>query len=399
MKRKRQYKPLKFLKRKAISPFKWLRIFLKHRLGWLDRPKIITYRSYGKSDKVEVWGGLVEDRGLAKPQGKASIGANILAMFKRFTSDQLPGVKVQVSYNGIVQTIESDEYGLIRSQFNSNGNSFSQEDLWHPVRFALAEEVGDFRGTFSEKGEVLMLPYDAEFGVVSDVDDTILVSHATQMVRKIQLMLLKNAHTRKPLPGAAAFYKALHEGKSGKKANPFFYVSSSEWNLYDLLDDFCHVNEFPKGVFLLKEFQSGLVNLIKAGGGNHDHKKDKITHLLDMYEDLPFILIGDSGQRDAYIYLEIVKEFPGRIKTTYIREVKHKKNTKKMQQLREEYKKHDVDFLVIEDTYQAALHALKKGYIDKSSLLPVLEATHGDKKAPGEIRSILEEQGIVDHQD
>ncbi|ULT45467.1 hypothetical protein KRR40_20705 [Niabella defluvii] len=49
-------------------------------------------------------------------------------------------------------------------------------------------------------------------------------------------MLTRNAHSRKPFDGVVAHYRALQLAQTtSDRPNPFFYVSSSEWNLYDFI--------------------------------------------------------------------------------------------------------------------------------------------------------------------
>src|SRR5690606_26771482 len=189
----------------------------------------------------------------------------------------------------------------------------------------LMEEVVPDQKDISARGQVMLLTSDSQFGIISDVDDTILVSKATNLLKKLRLMLFKNAHSRLPFEGVAAFYRALQKGVTGNFYNPIFYVSSSEWNLYDLLVDFCLVRGIPKGPFLLQTLEEDWYKFWKSGGGTHGHKVDKIRHILTTYHDLRFILIGDSGQKDAEIYSKIVHEYPERILAIYIRDVSKKK--------------------------------------------------------------------------
>ena len=117
----------------------------------------------------------------------------------------------------------------------------------------------------------------------------------------------------------AAFYQALQLGDTGKVFNPIFYVSSSPWNLYDLLTDFMDVHAIPTGPLFLQDFGLDRDKFISA-----DHDEHKITHierLLDLYPKLPFILIGDSGQADPEIYSTILEKYPTRILAIYIRDI------------------------------------------------------------------------------
>ena len=108
-------------------------------------------------------------------------------------------------------------------------------------------------------------------------------------------------------------------GPRARADNPIFYVSSSPWNLYEHLDEFLALHRIPAGPLLLRDW--GLSRHGFAPGGGHSHKLDKIRGVLETFERLPFILIGDSGQEDAEHYRTIVREFPGRIRCVYIRNV------------------------------------------------------------------------------
>jgi phosphatidate phosphatase APP1 len=165
--------------------------------------------------------------------------------------------------------------------------------------------------------QVLTPPPGARFGVISDIDDTVLVSHAASPFRMALTALLNNARTRSPFPGVAAFYQSLQAGVRGDEHNPIFYVSSSPWNFYDLLVEFMQVNEIPAGPLLLRDY--GRQNLRDIG--HRDHKRQAIDALLAAYPALPFVLMGDSGQEDPEIYASVVQDFPDRILGIHIRDV------------------------------------------------------------------------------
>src|SRR5687768_17759104 len=89
-------------------------------------------------------------------------------------------------------------------------------------------------GRVRSKGHVLV-PYGARFGVISDLDDTVVRSSATSVLKMACIVVRNNAHTRLPFEGVAAFYRALQLGPASESSNPIFYVSSSPWNSYDIL--------------------------------------------------------------------------------------------------------------------------------------------------------------------
>ena len=138
---------------------------------------------------------------------------------------------------------------------------------------------------------------EAQFGVISDIDDTVLHTEVTNQLRMLYWSLAHNALTRIPIPGAAALYQQLCRIPGDSAAsNPFFYVSSSPWNLYRCSKPFWMPPAFPEGPLLLRDF-----GLDKTGFtfSQHMHKRDKAADILRTYPRLPFILLGDSGQQDV----------------------------------------------------------------------------------------------------
>ena len=143
---------------------------------------------------------------------------------------------------------------------------------------------------------VLVPSPDAAFGVISDIDDTIVHTNATSLLGMAR-SIIRNAASRLPFEGVADLYRALHVER-----NPIFYVSSSPWNLYELLHDFMEINGIPHGPMFLQDWGIDESTLILAS--HTEHKLAQIQTLVDYYPELKFVLIGDSGQHDPEIYLQ-----------------------------------------------------------------------------------------------
>lgn len=374
------------LARKARNPFIKIKLELKQQLGWLGIPMILPYYGFGNHNEIILKGSVLEDKGLAKPEVEASIWQNMLAMIKRFQSDEMPGVRLRACFQGETHEVVTNEEGFFEVRFTPNHNMPLDKD-WHDVNLELLDEVVQEQGEIRSTGQVMVSQTDSQFGVISDVDDTILISKATNTLKKLRLMLFKNAHTRLPFEGVAAFYRALQKGKNCTCFNPIFYVSSSEWNLYDLLVDFCTVRGIPKGPFLLQTLEDGWYKFWKSGGGDHNHKLDKIRLILNTYQDLNFILIGDSGQRDAEIYSKVVEEFPDRINAIYIRDIGKKRRKARVIAIGKNVS--GVDMLLVRDTEEAAKHAIQKGFIEPEALKDIHEEYERDHNAPSEFQQFL----------
>ena len=181
------------------------------------------------------------------------------------------------------------------------------------------------------------------------------------MWRKIYLLLTKDPETRKPFKGVVGFYKALNSGVTSQ-SNPFFFVSSSEWNLYDFLIKFIRFHKLPKGVLQLKDIKEGFLDFFRSGFGSHDHKRIKIERILKMYPGRQFILLGDNGQHDAYIYHRLANEYHDQVKAIYIRTVK-KSNRKDVNEVLEKIAGMDIPSLQFKSSSQALEHAKKHGFI------------------------------------
>ena len=170
--------------------------------------------------------------------------------------------------------------------------------------------------------ESYVRPHKGNLGIISDIDDTFLVSHTKNPLKKLYILLFKNIDKRKIYKDVVTHYQALstasREDKEGH--NVFFYVSSSEWNLYYFITKFTQIHQLPKAVLLLKDIKTSLKDFLWTGRGSHNHKFEKIKHLLEFYPNLEYILLGDDSQQDVFLYEAISKIFPLGVKAVYIRQ-------------------------------------------------------------------------------
>lgn len=193
------------------------------------------------------------------------------------------------------------------------------ENGWHPVKVSVQHE-----GILKEREGEFIKPFPGEYGIISDIDDTFLISHSGNFFRKLYVLLTKNIDKRKVFDEVVAHYKLLDKAgrKNQEKSNVFYYVSSSEWNLYNFIVNFMHLHELPKGVLKLKSIKTGLFDFLSSGSGDHDHKFFKIKHIMEFHPELKFILLGDDSQQDPHIYEQICKIFSENVTAVYIRQTK-----------------------------------------------------------------------------
>lgn len=347
----------------------------KKRLDADDPLQIVTYRTYGTKKHLHVRGRVLKDNGLLKPTDRDTVLKNLINMYKRFTTDEVPDARLKVSFQHHKHLTSTNEEGYFTLELKSNG-MFKTDDLWLEIDVELVGAPYAFTEGIKSTADVLIPPEDAEYGIISDIDDTIVKTAATDLFAMARITFLNNALSRLPFGGVAEFYKALELGRNGKRNNPFFYVSSSPWNLYDLLIDFLDLNKIPEGPLLLRDY--GLDE--KPEDDNHSsHKINEITRIINTYPDLKFVLIGDSGQEDPKIYSEIVGLFPNRILAIYIRDVQVPDRERVAINVAAGLTKSKVEMVIVDTTVEAAEHAARIGLINWESIAEIEKEKNLDK--------------------
>ena len=338
-----------------------LKYRLRERLGGRDPLQILPYRGFGTQEALYLKGRVLEDKGIKAASERDSLWDNLVNMYKRFNSKEIPYARVSGAYQDVEQRVVTDEEGFFDVRIEPSG-SLPADRLWHKVKLKLLEPQREGTGAVEAEGHVLVPPPSAEFGVISDIDDTVLYTNATHLFKMARTVFLRNARTRLPFKGAAAFYRALMHGNRATALNPLFFISSSPWNIYDLLSDFFQLQDIPLGPLLLRDWGITEDEFLPTRHGSHKFKS--IRRILDLYSDLPFILIGDSGQEDPEIYCEVVGKYPGRILAVYIRNVSRSLGrADEILALAEEVARVGSTMLLAEDTYEFGRHAVDHGWI------------------------------------
>jgi phosphatidate phosphatase APP1 len=331
------------------------RFGLKRRFGLLDPFEILPYRGHGTPRELFLKGRVLEETGITRSGQNDTAWENLRNMARRFASEEVAGARVLASLGGIQVETVSDEEGFFDVRFELP-EPLTPPTRWHPVELELLRPESPGGGQVRSTGRVLV-PNGARIGVISDIDDTIVRSSATNVLKMAWIVLLNNAHTRLPFEGVSALYGALQRGADGRTYNPIFYVSSSPWNIYDVLEDFLNVHGVPAGPLFLKDWSPTVL------GKHREHKLGIIRRLLRTYPELPFVLIGDSGEEDPEIYRQAVREHPGRVRAIYIREVATGERGAEVKAIAEEVRGFGAEMVLAPDTAVAAEHAASIGLI------------------------------------
>jgi phosphatidate phosphatase APP1 len=327
-----------------------------------DKLQIICFRGYGTSDKLHLRGRALEDERIDLE--KKGIFALLLNTWKRFETDEIKKARIHIKTGELI-TLETrtdiNGYYLV-TKAEKHLSKYTDADGWLPVEvsFEADDLIGSINANNCFKGEMLIPGNNADYGVISDIDDTILHTGVVSSLKWRVLVntIFKRAVSRDALAGTADFYHKLHRGVSGNSANPIFYVSHSPWNLYRYLELFLETNNFPKGPILLRSISSFTVKNRKK---HVPQKQREIVNILKTYPKLCFILIGDSGEMDGLIYKAIAMEYPKQIKAIYLRSVNDVKRNRGVSELFQGFDQ--IPFLLVRETKEAIAHAKEEGYI------------------------------------
>ncbi len=336
-----------------------LRMIFKKKL---DPLQIIAFQTYGTNRHFYAKGRALEDENI--DLSNKGFWKLLINTWKRFETDEVGDSPIDIHLpNGKVIKARTDSEGYyLADEELEDLEEYANEEGWLPYEVTYDTSGVDPTRIRENRfpGEILIPPATAEFGVISDIDDTILHTGVVSSLKwqVIFNTVFKRPEKRTPLDGAAQFYHLLHRGKTGEGSNPIFYVSHSPWNLYRYLELFLKEHNFPKGPILLRSFKSFL-NRKKVV--EKPQKQKEILNILETYPNLNFILIGDSGEHDADIYIEIAEAYPDRILAIYLRSVKHRKRMMRVKGLFKSYE--TVPVLLAEDSKQLFSHAFEKGFI------------------------------------
>lgn len=352
-----------------------MKLYVGIKSGIIKNLMIMPYKGFGNDKEVYILGRVIKDRGIQAADHEDSSWRNFKTMYKRFMTWKIPHARIKATFDGEEQITTTDQEGYFEFRLKPRHDLYKEEP-WQHVALELIDEVVPRRKEVTAQGMVFIPQTTSDFGIVSDIDDTIVPTGATRLLAMLKATFFNNALSRLPFPGIAAFYKALKKGSDSKGHNPFFYVSSSPWNLYDFLLEFLDIHKIPKGPLMLRDL--GLSREQFIAGSHKLHKLTQIEHIFDVFYDLNFILIGDSGQEDPEIYLQVIKDFPGKVKRIYIRNVTSEKRNKKVMEIGKEMRRLGVELILVKDTYQAAEDAVAQGYIPKSALSEIYQHVHKD---------------------
>jgi phosphatidate phosphatase APP1 len=332
-----------------------------------NEPVLIVYPGYANDTHLIVMGHLFKKKPRRWFPSSAYWWKNVLTMISIFRTEGVANAKIRLNFNRIKVFTNTDSKGFFRFEVR---HELPLDIGYHQFMVSWILDSGSANIPVHDNvtGK-LIKPSEQGLAIITDVDDTLIISHSRSLARKMFTLLTQTPQQRLIFADTVRHYTSLNQSfeKFSEGISFFAYLSSSEWNLYPFILEFCNINRLPKGVFLLRTLKTNLSDFLRTGRGNHAHKLRKIAKLIRFYQNKSFVLLGDDNQKDPEIYGRIANLYPDRIACIYIRNARRKKR-KSISKLLTGLSDSGIPSFYYRHSAEAIAHSVKIGLIDKTAL-------------------------------
>ena len=226
--------------------------------------------------------------------------------WRSFLTAQDPGATVTVTAAGtagtVTHTVTADRGGYV--------DAMLEVDLapgWHEVTLSIAGS--------SVRAPILVVGPDQRTGLVSDIDDTVMVTVLPRPLLAAWNGLVLHENARRVVPGMADLYRRWLDANRGA---PTFYLSTGAWNVAPALRRFLASHDYPAGPLLLTDWGPTNTGWFRSG---QQHKRENLRRLIAELPEIRWVLVGDDGQHDPQIYGDVAAEHPDRVAVVAIRQL------------------------------------------------------------------------------
>lgn len=262
--------------------------------GW--RVRLVAYPGYGVAGP-DGWVRVLGRVALSPPDGTARDRPR---GWRQFVGLNLAGVAVRVRAGDTESVVRSDVEGYLDTRLAADLPAGWQ-------RVSLHTDHGP-----AVTARVRMVGPDETRGIVSDIDDTVMITALPRPFLAFWNTFVRHEAARLPVPGMA---QLLHRAGAGE--DPFVaYVSTGAWNVAPSLQRFLARHGYPPGPLLMTDWGPNEDRWFRSGRA---HKRATLRRLLAELPNLTWTLVGDDGQHDPALYDELAAEEPDRVALVLIR--------------------------------------------------------------------------------
>ncbi|MCS5718702.1 DUF2183 domain-containing protein [Herbiconiux sp. CPCC 205763] len=280
------------------------------RMKWARRrghlPTVIPYTGYGSTTRIRVLGRVLLTK-QPKPGSRAARKMHRreerVRGWRSFTSVPVGDVDVTIEVEGIVRTVRADRGGVVDTAVD-----VELDPGWHTITMQT-------EGSDAVQAPIYIVAPDSDFGVVCDIDDTVMVTALPRPFLAFWNTFVLDEHARIPTPGMAVFLERMMAEHPGA---PVIYLSTGAWNVAPTLSRFLSRNLYPRGPLLLTDWGPTHDRFFRSG---REHKETNLRRLAVEFPDIRWVLIGDDGQHDEEIYGEFALDHPDHVRAIAIRQL------------------------------------------------------------------------------
>ena len=266
-------------------------------------PRVVTYPSYGTVDRVRV-----RARVLLTARDAPTPGSVARRGWRNLLSAELPDAEVHVRTAPGAEGTDLAVARTDRGGYLDVSVPVALEPGWQTLYLSVGDDA-------DVPAPVQVVDPAATHGIVSDIDDTVLVTMVPRPHLAAWNFLVRSEARRKPVPGMPELYGRL---TATHPDAPVFYLSTGAWNTASALARFLHRVGLPQGSLLLTDLGPTGAALMRSG---REHKAATLRLLAQELPDLRWILVGDDGQHDPQVYETFAAEHPGRVAAIAVREL------------------------------------------------------------------------------
>lgn len=261
---------------------------------------VLPFPGYGGTGWVRIVGRVL----IVPPRRRTATGefASIRG-WRSFVGIPVSFAAVQVTIGGRTHDVIADRGGVVDTVLDVELTPGWQH-------FSMAVE-----GQEPVEASAFIVADDVDFGVVSDVDDTVMVTALPRPFIAAWNSFVVDEHARLPVPGMAVLLEQLVRQHPG---SPMIYLSTGAWNVAPTLSRFLSRHLFPSGAMLLTDWGPTHERWFRSG---RDHKLTNLRRLATEFPRMRWLLIGDDGQHDEAIYSQFQQEYPDSVAGVAIRQL------------------------------------------------------------------------------
>jgi phosphatidate phosphatase APP1 len=263
--------------------------------GWVVG--VVPYTGYGSPGWVRVLGRVL----FAPAERRARRTAKKLRGWRSFATVPARDMPVVIEAGGRRTETCADRGGYIDVVVEAG-----LAPGWRAVRLSVD-------GSEPIEAPVRIVDPTVRFAIVSDVDDTVMVTALPRPLLAAWNTFVLDEHARMAVPGMAVLYERLATAHPGA---PIFYLSTGAWNVAPTLTRFLSRHLYPAGPLLLTDWGPTPERWFRSG---QDHKRATLARLAREFPQVKWLLIGDDGQHDQEIYGEFVAAHPSQVAGVAIR--------------------------------------------------------------------------------